>query len=158
MAPLNTVALRMAVAADMPRVFGMLLAGQREVKPFVPNEDKAWSFLTEHVFARGVILVTESEGEIVGTCGMLAETIWWSDQHVIEGLWLYVDPEHRRTPHATTMLRAMVRYADRVQLPLSIGFAARHGREATTNAKRRLYERVLGPVTGMAFMHAPEGT
>lgn len=151
----NQVLPRMATADDMPRVFEMLLAGQREVKPFRVAAEKAWTYLTEVVFTRGVILVTERDDEIVGTCGMIAEEIWWSDQVIIEGLWLYVDPEHRRSPHATTLLRAMARYADRVQLPLSTGFLARPGREATLQAKRRLYERVLGPAVGMSFLRLP---
>lgn len=149
------VALRLARPDDFDAIYAALTIAHAEIKPFAVEPMKAQAFIRD-VMHRGVVLVTEQDGRIVGTCAMLATSPWWSEEMLIEGVWIYVLPEYRRTPHASTMLRGMRRYAERVGMPMQVSFMARQGHEQKFNAKRRLFERTLGHPTGMTFF-VPRG-
>lgn len=148
--------MRQAVSADMPRVLDLLYEAHDEIKPMVCSEPKVRGFVAQ-TFRHGLVLVIEQGGLIVGTCAVVADSPWWSDEVGLDSVWLYVMPEHRRTPFATMMLRAMRDYAARVGLPIQAGFAAAPGHERRFNAMRRLYERVFGHPVGMTF-YIPAGT
>lgn len=143
--------LRTATADDFEAVYALLEMAHQEVKPFAINQAKARAFVGE-VFSRGVVLAVEDGAALVGTAAIMGETPWWSDQVVVRGVWLYVLPEHRRSPYAGQLLRSMRTMAQRASLPFAIEFTAATGNEASFNRKRRLYEKCLGHPMGMSFL------
>ena len=147
--------LRLAKPDDFDAIYAALTIGHAEIKPFAVNDAKAQAFIRD-VMQRGVVLVTEQDDKVVGTCAMVASAPWWSDETLIEGVWVYVLPDYRRWPHASTMLRGMRQYAERVGMPMQVAFMARPGQETKFNAKRHLFERTLGHPTGMTFF-VPKG-
>lgn len=148
--------LRQATTADMPAVLQLLYRAHAEVKPMPVSERKVRGFVAG-VFQHGLVLVIERDAAIVGTCGLMADSPWWSEEIGLDSVWLYVAPEHRRTPFATMMLRAMRDYATQTNMPIQVGFAASPETPRKVHVMRKLYERTFGAPTGMSFYVAAGG-
>jgi GNAT superfamily N-acetyltransferase len=137
-----------AERSDLPRVFDLLRAlhAETQVAPLV--EDRLVQFVLD-VFERGAIGVSlNGRAEIVGVCGLLPDTPWFSDRIMVRDMWLFVAPGARRQPHARALLRWAKTYARALGAPLVV--EVQGGRR--TAAKVRLYRRELGPVAGATWM------
>lgn len=148
-----TALMRAGTMADMPAVLGLLYTAHAEIKPMAISEPKTRGYVA-HVFQHGMVIVVEQDAKIIATGAMVAESPWWSNEIGLDSVWLYVMPEHRRTPHATALLRAMRDYGRKVGLPVHAGFMARPDIGRRVNTMRRLYERVFGEPVGMSFYSA----
>ena len=148
--------IRPALEADLPDVYHLLVMGHSETKPLSLSQPKLVTALAD-VFERGLILVTEQAGQVVGTAALVGDCPWYSDEIVLNGMWLFVHPQHRRSPHARMLLEAMRACATEARLPLYVEFMARPGEQARVAGKRRLFERVFGEPTGMSFYIPAKG-
>lgn len=75
--------------------------------------------------------------------------MWYSDEPVLEELYNYVPPEHRKSGNARALLEFAKAASDRLEIPLLIGILSTH----RTRAKVRLYERVFGEPAGAFFLY-----
>jgi len=101
---------------------------------------------------RGVIGVIDGEpNKLEGGVFLTIGSFWYTDKLHIEEYTLLVDPDHRRSNHAKTLINWMKSQVNEVKLPLLTGILSNH----RTEAKVRLYERML-PKTGAFFFVKPE--
>lgn len=153
-AAVDLVPVRLAQRADLGEVRALLYAMHREM-PQAPISESRLTATLEQVLARGAIFLTlDGEGRAVGTCGLLVDAPWWSEQRWVRDLWLFVVPAQRRTPHGRALLRAARRFAAGVPAPLFMevwgGSAAGGARRVA--AKIRLYRRELGEPSGATWV------
>ena len=99
------------------------------------------------------------DGVVVGAIGpvgnpeaaicMMIGQFWYSDQPHLEEVFDYVRPEFRRSNYAKTLINYAKQCADEFKVPLLIGIIS-HQR---TEAKIRLYRRLLGEPAGAYFLY-----
>lgn len=79
---------------------------------------------------------------------------WYSKQIILEEMFLYVKPEHRRgTGIPASLVKWAVAAGKRLEVPLMIGVLSNQ----RTRAKLRLYRRFIGHPVGGYFFIMPNG-
>jgi len=79
-------------------------------------------------------------------------SFWYTNEVMLEELFLYVPPAYRKSANAKTLLTFAKDAAKRLRLPLMIGILSSH----RTKAKLRLYEKHLGQPVGGYFFVQPK--
>lgn len=107
---------------------------------FKMNEEKVRLMLHRAFDKQGGILAGIGEkGKLEGLVYLLLSSFWYTNDHHWEELFLYVDPEHRKSRNAIELLKFAKWCADETPFPLFIGiFSDQH-----TKRKEALYERQL---------------
>lgn len=100
---------------------------------------------------RGVIGVVGPTGALEAGVFLGIGCFWYTDIHHLEEYVLLVDPNHRRSDHAKTLVLWMKQQVQKVNMPLITGILSNH----RTEAKCRLYGRLL-PKSGEFFVVKPE--
>jgi GNAT superfamily N-acetyltransferase len=99
---------------------------------------------------RSIIGLIGPVGDIQGIIFLRLASFWHTDDVMLEELFLYVPPEHRKTHNARALLQFAKATAEQMNVPLMIGVLS----SERTKAKLRLYEKHLGaPVGGYFFVH-----
>ncbi len=152
--------VRVAKVADFEEVWRLFKMAYEENAIFPLCEEKAAWHLRRalepekiHPFdtgLRGVIGVIGPSGALEAGVFLGIGCFWYTKHHHIEEFVLLVDPKHRRTDHAKTLVNWMKAQVQEVQLPLVTGIMSNH----RTEAKCRLYGRLL-PKAGEFFVVKP---
>jgi N-acetylglutamate synthase-like GNAT family acetyltransferase len=103
---------------------------------------------SEHYREPGMIAVVEENGQLVAMIALRITQLWYSRSPIIEELFNFVHPDHRRSEHAKALIQYAKALADDMQLPLLIGIVS----NIRTEAKIRLYQRFL-PFAGAFFVY-----
>jgi GNAT superfamily N-acetyltransferase len=141
--------LRLGVADDASDVRAMVRCFCREEMPALPaDEAKLSGVIPQCLEAGGVILSCSSDGEPVGTVGLVVDAPFWSGRRWMIALWSYVRPDHRHEPHMRAMLRAAKAAAQEQHMPLRIEVWG----GPRTGGKVHLFERELGHPAGALFL------
>ena len=149
MSPAEPSRVRSAVAADFPGIMALCRLLHAENGPFPWSEGKVETMLGRALRRDRVqILVIGPEGAPVACLALFLGDVWYSDAVVVEEIFNFVHPEHRRTGHARALIEAAKRVSDSVGAPLMIGVISNE----RTEAKVRLYSRHLKPA-GAFFIH-----
>jgi GNAT superfamily N-acetyltransferase len=150
--PLQTVRVRAGTRDDFPAILA-LLRGLHAETPHAPLcADRLGEGVAECLQEGLVILSLDSGGRPVGTVGLVVQSPWFSAESWLSDLWMYVHPQHRRTPHARTLLAACARVAAERCMPLQMTVSGYGPRIA---GKIRLFSRVLGEPTGAIWHKVP---
>lgn len=97
---------------------------------------------------RGFIGVIGPVGALEACIALVVGSHWYSEEWVLEERLNFVDPAHRSSEHAKTLISYAKHCADQVGCRLVIGVLSTQ----RTAAKVRLYERQLVPA-GAFFVH-----
>lgn len=118
----------------------------------LPLSIKRMSNILDTAFARqgGIVGVIRNEDQkpIAGIL-LQIEQIYYTESWVLTELFNFVDPDHRRSNYARSLIVFAERCADRLKIPLIIGILS----DYRTAAKVRLYEQVLGPSSGAYWVY-----
>lgn len=103
---------------------------------------------------RGFLGVIGDEGKIEGSLFLVTGCVWYNPSYLwLEDRWVFVLPEHRKSkPGQTSNAVELVKCAEYISqslgLPLMIGIL----NNTRTEAKVRLYRRILGEPAGAFFL------
>lgn len=107
---------------------------------FTMNDDKVLSMLNRAFDRQGGILAgIGKKGNLEGLMYLLLSSFWYSTEPHLEELFLYVDPEHRKSRNAVELLKFAKWCAEEMNMPLFIGIMS----DSSTLRKEALYERQL---------------
>lgn len=141
--------VRCAVEADIPALvqMGRDLHKENGLMPFSERKacDMVWRAVHKDRAAIGVI---GPEGNPEAAVTMILGQYWYTEYWHLEELCVFVKPEFRRSPRAKHLIRYAKQCALDLKMPLIIGIIS----HSQTEAKRRLYERELGPASGYYFL------
>lgn len=143
--------VRIATRADEERIMALCRDLHTENALLPMSEDRVRETI-ERAFSRdgGIIGVIGRPGEpLRGIIYVIIGRLWYSDDWVLEELFSYVPPEHRRSTYAQDLIDFAKRQADELRLKLMIGIISNE----RTEAKVRLYTRKLGPPAGAYFVY-----
>jgi GNAT superfamily N-acetyltransferase len=141
--------LRTATAGDTEAVMDLLRLAHREAPTGRWAEARAREALAECLDPRtGAVLLSLSHGVPVAALGIVISRMWWSDDPILQERFAFVHPQHRRAPHARTLLEAARSTVQDAGMPLLIGVLS----NIRAAGKVRLYERVFGAPAGATFL------
>jgi hypothetical protein len=149
--------VRCATTEDLDQIMTLAMMGTEE-NGFVPaNQNKVlqeiWSALNMH---QGVVGAIGEPGEMVeGAVLLRVGGIWYSDAIMIEEKAIFVHPSYRKASggRAARLAEFSKWFADSLGLPLLIGVLSSH----RTEAKVRMYTRIMGPNSGAYWIYWPKG-
>lgn len=141
--------VRMAERCDADDVVGLCRELHAENDMFAMSEHRVRAALDLH-FDRngGVIGVIGDPGHIEGTIVLRTAMPWSSDTAVLEELFSYVLPAHRRSTNARDLIEFAQSCARQLGVPLTAGVVAND----QTAAKVELYRRRFGAPAGAMFV------
>lgn len=153
--------VRPATDADHQEIWRLFLQGHNENGIFKLAPDKVEFFIQRALHPervppwdtgpRGEIRVIGPVGKLEAVCFVIIGSFWYSNDHHLEELLVYVDPEYRHSNHARAIIDWMKRAADNLGIPVLTGIMSNH----RTEAKVRLYQRQL-PKIGAFFFYTPQ--
>lgn len=148
--------VRVATPDEVDAVMELALMGcaENQSQPHNPVKVLAdvWAALNmEH----GIVGVIGAPGSqpLEGAVLLRVGTMWYTDAPHIEERAIFVHPQYRgaRGGRAARLAEFAMDVADELGLPLSIGVLSDH----RTEAKVRLYQRVLGKPDGAYWIYRP---
>lgn len=140
--------IRLGITADMDEIMQLATMAAREngLLKFEPEllVRTIWPKLNLQTGLIGCI--APPGGKIEAMVVLQIGKLFYSDEACLEELVLYCHPDYRsaRGSRAHKLIEFSVSSAQKLGLPLLIGVLS----SARTEAKRKLYERVLGPASG----------
>lgn len=154
--------VRLAGPADSQEVWRLFLCAHNENSLFPLAPEKVQWLMNralnpalippDDMGPRGIIGVIGPVGALEAIVFLLIGQFWYSNDHHLEELIVYTDPEHRKSDHARAMIQWMKDQVKNTGLPLMTGILSNH----RTEAKVRLYSRML-PKVGAFFFLSPKG-
>lgn len=160
--PVSPSIVRTATLEDHQEIWRLFLQAHNENGIFKLSPAKVEFFiqraLQPHLIhpqdlgPRGMIGVIGPRDRLEAICFVIIGSFWYSEDHHIEELLVYVDPEYRETGHAKTIIAWMKRTSDDIGIPVLSGIMSTH----RTEAKVRLYKRQM-PQIGAFFLYPAPG-
>lgn len=128
-----------------------LCMGVHTENGLLPLSEKRMRNILDGAFNRdgGIIGVIRDDNKPVAGILLQIEQIYYTEAWCLTELFNFVDPNHRRSNYARSLIMFAERCADDLKIPLIIGILSDH----RTEAKVRLYEQVLGPRSGAYWVY-----
>jgi GNAT superfamily N-acetyltransferase len=121
---------------------------------FPTNWAKVYERMQEAVNRRsGIVGVIGQHRKLEAIIYLVMSSFWNTDEVHIEEIFAYVPPEHRRSTHAKQLIEFAKETADSVKMRLFMGVLS----TIRTQAKIRLYRRMLGEPVGAYFIYGKGG-
>lgn len=157
---LEPLKVRVGVPEDVHAFMDLVLLGAAENAVTAPDPAK----IIHDVYPalelnHGIVgVIGPVGGPLEGGVLLRVTTSWYSSEPTLEERGIFVHPDYRRIQggrsqhrvgHARCLIEFSKHVATRIGLPLSIGVLSNQ----RTEAKLRLYERVLGKPAGFYFLY-----
>ena len=153
--------VRSARPEDHQEIWRLFLQAHNENGIFKLAPEKVEFFLQRALYperipdidcgARGQVVVIGPQGKLEAICFVLIGQFWYSLDHHLEELLIFVDPEYRHSNHAKSLIEWMKKTADSLGIKVLSGVMS----NTRTEAKIRLYKRQM-PYIGGFFLY-PSG-
>jgi hypothetical protein len=142
--------VRLAVPEDAAEILEICRDVHEEIGIFKISERKVREALDEAFLKRGGIIgVIGEPGQIEGCILLRIGQLWYTDEWMLEEKFSFVRPEFRRSRNAIHLVDFAKRCATELNLQLLIGIVS----DERTQAKVRLYERVISKPCGAFFRY-----
>lgn len=155
--PATEIKVRCATPDDLDEVMKLALLGCEENGFVAHNPHKVlqdiWAALNLH---QGVVgAIGEPGGTLEGAVLLRVGNVWYSDALLVEEKAIFVHPSYRSAKggRAARLAEFSKWVADGMGLPLLIGVLSDH----RTEAKVRMYSRIMGPSSGAYWIYWPKG-
>lgn len=150
---------RVGKPEDLDRFMTLAMMGSDENSFVKPSPRKilhdVWPALHKD---KGIVwLIGPDQGPLEAAALLRVSELWYSEDEVLEERGIYVHPRyrHKKGRRAHMLIDQCLWTAQQLDLPLLIGVLSNQ----RTEGKRRLYERQLGPPSGVFFLvNARTGT
>ncbi len=128
------MSVRTAWHQDKADIIGLLQRMHDEVGWFPLSETRMIDSIDE-LLNHGMVLLLEDDGGVIGSAGLLAAHLWYSEAVILQDRWLYIHDRHRSKAGFEELLKACQQYARHVNLPLILGVWTING----SKKKERLF-------------------
>jgi len=141
--------IRRATVLDLSALYGMLHVMHKESEHRVSsiNSEKGTAAISA-VLHRGVALVAEDEGRIVGSIGGMEASDWWSTEKSLADLWFYVMKDQRNSTVAIKLIKRFMEIGKNANIKVRLGHI--HGGD--TERKDNFYTRLGLVKTGSTYL------
>ena len=147
------VKVRIGTPDDVHRMMEIALLAVSENGFCSVNQEKLlnpiWAALNLN---HGIVGIIGAPGDLIqATVLLVVGTVFYSDDPILEERAIYVRPEYRSAKggRAARLCEFSRNTSDRLGLPLAIGVLSSH----RTEAKVRMYSRIMGPPSGAYWLY-----
>jgi len=141
--------IRTATVLDLSALYGMLHVMHEESEYTVStiNSEKGTAAISSALH-RGVVLVAEVDGKIVGSIGGMETSDWWSSDIYLADLWFYVYKDWRNSTIAVKLIKKFMDIGKNANIKVKLGHI--HGGD--TDRKDNFYTRLGLVKTGSMYL------
>lgn len=149
----NCPDVRLAELEDLPELMRLTQIACGEDAQHSYDAEKVLNVLRLHFEKRGgvVAVIGEKGKELKAYIIMVINEVWYSRDHHVQELSLFVAPDHRRSDYAKQLMQFSKQTSDVLNLDLTIGVLSTE----RTAPKVRLYQRQF-PSAGAFFVYHPK--
>jgi hypothetical protein len=149
----DPVHIRIGTPDDVHRMMDIAMLAVIENGFCSVNKEKLlnpiWSALNLN---HGIVGIIGEPGELIqATVLLMVGSVFYSDEPILEERAIFVRPEYRSAKggRAARLCEFSRNTSDRLGLPLAIGVLSSH----RTEAKVRMYSRIMGPPSGAYWLY-----
>jgi len=143
--------LRLATVEDLSELYMMLMVMHSgTVDGTSPVNSEKLTTAINNALHRGVVIVAEVNGKIIGSIGGMETSDWWSDKLYLADLWFFVYKEHRKSRAALTLVKSFLEIGRDANIKVKLG----HVYSGDIDRKDNFYERLGMAKVGSLYMEA----
>tara|TARA_R110002096_G_C14127666_1_gene681586 strand:+ start:59 stop:499 length:441 start_codon:yes stop_codon:yes gene_type:complete len=114
--------IRRAVPEDVSQIHKMLIDMYSRIEiPASPLSEKKVLEVIKSAMEKGIVIVAEVEGKIIGSLGGMANSDWWSEQKHLSDIWFYVSPDKRNSRAAVKLVKCFIKIGKEIKMKVKLG-------------------------------------
>ena len=114
--------IRRAVPEDVSEIHKMLIDMYSRIEiPASPLSEKKVLDVMKSAMEKGIVIVAEVEGKIIGSLGGMANSDWWSEQKHLSDIWFYVSPDKRNSRAAVKLVKCFIKIGKEIKMKVKLG-------------------------------------
>jgi hypothetical protein len=107
---------------DVSEIHKMLIDMYSRIEiPASPLSEKKVLEVIKSAMEKGIVIVAEVEGKIIGSLGGMANSDWWSDQKHLSDIWFYVSPDKRNSRAAVKLVKCFIKIGKEIKMKVKLG-------------------------------------
>ena len=114
--------IRRADANDIQEVYELLSAMHDGTETYTsPMSEGKVLHMIKHMIDKGIVLVAEEKGKIIGSqAGNLASD-WWSEEKFLSDVWFFVHPNNRKSRAAIKLVKCFIKIGKELKVKVKLG-------------------------------------
>ena len=114
--------IRRADANDIQEVYKLLSAMHDGTETYTsPMSEGKVLHMIKHMIDKGIVLVAEEKGKIIGSqAGNLASD-WWSEEKFLSDVWFFVHPNNRKSRAAIKLVKCFIKIGKELKVKVKLG-------------------------------------
>ena len=114
--------IRRAVPEDVSQIHKMLIDMYSRIEiPASPLSEKKVLDVVKSAMEKGIVIVAEVEGKIIGSLGGMTNSDWWSEQKHLSDIWFYVSPDKRNSRAAVKLVKCFIKIGKEIKMKVKLG-------------------------------------
>ena len=114
--------IRRAVPEDVSQIHKMLIDMYSRIEiPASPLSERKVLDVIKSAMEKGIVIVAEVEGKIIGSLGGMANSDWWSEQKHLSDIWFYVSPDKRNSRAAVKLVKCFIKIGKEIKMKVKLG-------------------------------------
>ena len=140
--------IRRAVPEDVSEIHKMLIDMYSRIEiPASPLSEKKVLDVVKSAMEKGIVIVAEVEGKIIGSLGGMANSDWWSEQKHLSDIWFYVSPDKRNSRAAVKLVKCFIKIGKEIKMKVKLG----HYYSGDIERKDKFFDRLGFVRTGSLY-------
>jgi len=140
--------IRRAVPEDVSQIHKMLIDMYSRIEiPASPLSEKKVLDVVKSAMEKGIVIVAEVEGKIIGSLGGMANSDWWSEQKHLSDIWFYVSPDKRNSRAAVKLVKCFIKIGKEIKMKVKLG----HYYSGDIERKDKFFDRLGFVRTGSLY-------
>ena len=114
--------IRRAVPEDVSEIHKMLIDMYNRIEiPASPLSERKVLDVIKSAMEKGIVIVAEVEGKIIGSLGGMTNSDWWSEQKHLSDIWFYVSPDKRNSRAAVKLVKCFIKIGKEIKMKVKLG-------------------------------------
>jgi hypothetical protein len=77
--------------------------------------------MIKHMVDKGIVLVAEKEGKIIGSQAGNLSSDWWSEEKFLSDVWFFVHPNNRKSRAAIKLVKCFIKIGKELKVKVKLG-------------------------------------
>jgi N-acetylglutamate synthase-like GNAT family acetyltransferase len=140
--------IRRAVPEDISEIYKLLIDMYNRVEvPASPVSSHKLMNVINTAIHKGIVLIAEVEGKIIGSLGGMTNSDWWSEEKHLGDLWFYVYPDKRNSRAAIKLVKTFINIGKEINMKIKLG----HFYSGDMERKDKFFDRLGFIKTGSLY-------
>ena len=140
--------IRRAVPEDVSEIHKMLIDMYNRIEvPASPLSERKVLDVIKSAMEKGIVIVAEVEGKIIGSLGGMTNSDWWSEQKHLSDIWFYVSPDKRNSRAAVKLVKCFIKIGKEIKMKVKLG----HYYSGDIERKDKFFDRLGFVRTGSLY-------